>query len=260
MRKRVTMRAALSDPALLGDALPGDSWRNWRIILTAAAGETLTKPERAIFKRLTGREREPGAMIETMLVVAGRRSGKTKALATAAVYLATCCDWTDDLSLGERGTALFLAPTERQAGIAHRYAESIVDHVELLRGQVASRTANSLALQRGIDLETQPANWRFSRGGTSICVTLDESAFLYSSDEAVNSDTELMIALRPSLATTGGPMLLSSSPNTMEGIVYKIWKRHFGAQGHPRVLVAQADSKTLNPTLRQAVIVARLRG
>jgi hypothetical protein len=156
--------------------------------------------------------------------------------------------------LGERGLALFLAPTERQAGVAHRYAEAIVDHVPLLQGLVENRTANALSLRRSIDLETQPANWRFSRGFTAVAITLDECAFFFSNDDAANSDTELVIALKPSLSTTGGPMLLTSSPSNMEGVVYRLWKRHHGAQGDPRCLVVQADSRTLNPSLRQDVV------
>ena len=82
MKKLVTMREALRDRHLLGDALPGDSWSAWRVLLIAACGEALTDAERVTFKALTGREREPGAMIETLLVVARRRSGKTKAMAS----------------------------------------------------------------------------------------------------------------------------------------------------------------------------------
>ena len=103
-------------------------------------------------------------------------------------------------------------------------------------------------------METQPASWRFSRGFTSVSVTLDECAFFYCNDDAANSDTELLIALKPSLSTTGGPMLLTSSPSNMEGVVYRLWKRHHGAQGDPRVLVVQADSRTLNPCLRRDVV------
>jgi hypothetical protein len=254
MKKLVGMREALRDRHLLGDALPGDSWSAWRMLLVAACGEPLTEAERVTFKALTGRDREPGQMVETLLVVAGRRSGKTKAMGTLSVYFATLCDWSGDLSLGERGLVLFCAPTERQAGVAHRYAEAIVDHVPLLQGLVENRTQNALALRRSIDLETQPASWRFSRGFTSVSITLDECAFFFSNDDAANSDTELLIALKPSLSTTGGPMLLTSSPSNMEGVVYRLWKRHHGAQGDPRCLVVQADSRTLNPSLRQSIV------
>jgi len=38
-----TMREALTDPALLGSVLRGDSWRAWRILLIAANGEALSR-------------------------------------------------------------------------------------------------------------------------------------------------------------------------------------------------------------------------
>jgi hypothetical protein len=59
----VTMRRALSDTNLLGAALGGDSWLPWRILLIAAMGEDLTDEERAIFAKLTGRQREPGERV-----------------------------------------------------------------------------------------------------------------------------------------------------------------------------------------------------
>jgi hypothetical protein len=64
VRAAVSMRAALSDPALLGRALSGPSWDAWRIMLIAANGETLNEDERQVFLRFTGREREPGQRIE----------------------------------------------------------------------------------------------------------------------------------------------------------------------------------------------------
>jgi hypothetical protein len=40
----------------------------------------------------------------------------------------------------------------------------------------------------------------------------------------------------------------------MEGIVYRLYKRHYGAQGDALIMVVQADRKTLNPSLSQRVI------
>ena len=255
MRKIVTLRQALGDSDLLAHALPGDSWASWRLLLIAAAGEELTPEERETFKILTGgREYKPGVMVDTILVVAGRRSGKSRAMAVLCVYLACLCDWSDVLSLGERGLALFLAPSERQAANVFRYAAAVIDASPALAELVTGRTQETLTLSCQTDLEVQPASWRRSRGGTAIAIVLDESAFFHSSDDSANSDAEIVVALKPSLATTGGPMLLTSSPSTMEGIVYRMHKRHYGSQGDPRVLVVQADTRSLNPKLSQAVI------
>ena len=48
-RCSVSLRKALSDPKLLGNALAGDSWLAWRVLLIAAAGESLTDAEREVF-------------------------------------------------------------------------------------------------------------------------------------------------------------------------------------------------------------------
>lgn len=255
MKKLATMREALADPALLGDVLLGDSWFGWRVLLIAVVGEALiSDAEHAEFKKLTGRDQAAMSIVEVLLVIAGRRSGKTKAMAVLVVFLACLCDWTENLSLGERGLALFFAPSEWQAAIAFRYAAAIIDHVPLLSALVEARTVDTLTLARGIDLQVHAASKRLSRGGTAICIILDECAFFHTGDDAANSDTELMTALRPSLATTGGPMLLTSSPAQMEGIVYRIHKRHYGPAGDPLTLVVQSDTLTLNPSLSARVV------
>ena len=68
-RPLISMREALSDPQLLGNALSGDCWRAWRILLIAAMGEALDEDERAIFHRLTDRQREPLVRVEELWCV-----------------------------------------------------------------------------------------------------------------------------------------------------------------------------------------------
>jgi len=102
----VTMRRALSDEHLLGAVLGGDSWLAWRILLIAAMGEALTDEERAIFAKLTGREREPGERVDELWCVIGRRGGKSRAIAALLVYLATMVDYCAQLVSGEHGVVL----------------------------------------------------------------------------------------------------------------------------------------------------------
>ena len=59
LRKLVTMRDALADPAFFGEVYAGESLATWRALLIAAFGEELTEAERALFQAVTGREREP---------------------------------------------------------------------------------------------------------------------------------------------------------------------------------------------------------
>src|SRR5215831_6994424 len=59
MKPRISLRQSLQDPNLLGGALTGESWAAWRTLLVASMGESLTEDERATFRALTGRDREP---------------------------------------------------------------------------------------------------------------------------------------------------------------------------------------------------------
>jgi phage terminase large subunit-like protein len=204
MKPLFSMRQALSDPALLADAMKGESLDAWRALLIAGVGEQLTEEERVTFKNFTGRDHEPGAMIDTWLTVSGRRSGKTTTVAVLVVYLACLCDWSSKLNLGERGVALYLAPTTDQAARAFHYARSFIEHSPLMSRLVTNRTATSIELSNGIDIEIQAANWRYVRGSTNIVVVLDESAFLRNEADSANKDEDIVTALRPSLVTTNG--------------------------------------------------------
>ncbi|MEN3793372.1 hypothetical protein [Fulvimarina sp. MAC3] len=253
MTALVTMREALSDPALLGDVMPGDSWAGWRALLIAAMGEELTADERELFRTLTGRDHEPGECVEELWAVVGRRGGKTRAAAVVAVYLAALVDYSDKLAIGERAVLPFIATTTKQARKAFGYAAGILESTPMLRGLITNRTAETIALSTRVDLEIQPASWRGNRGDTSAAVIGDEAAF-WRDDTSANPDTEILNALRPSLATTGGPLIIISSPYARRGELYTTWKRHYGASGDPLILVAQAPSRVLNPSLSQKVI------
>ena len=81
MIPKVSLREALDDPALLGHAIAGDSWKPWRALLIAAMGEALTDDERRLFTQLTGREHEPLQPVEEFVGVVGRRGARAEASA-----------------------------------------------------------------------------------------------------------------------------------------------------------------------------------
>jgi hypothetical protein len=79
IRQRIPMREALREPKLFGRILQGESWYGWRVLPIASAGEQLADDERLEFKRLTGREREPGRIVRELIAIFGRRAGKSLA-------------------------------------------------------------------------------------------------------------------------------------------------------------------------------------
>jgi hypothetical protein len=253
MRPRTSLRRALADERLLGATLRGDSWKPWRTLLIAAMGEALDDDERAIFRELTGREREPGQRIEEGAWCIGRRGGKSRAVSVAATYLSALNEHPN-LVPGERGLLLIIAPDQRQSAICLDYIEAAFRGSAVLRQLVESRTATQLRLSNGIDIEVRASDFRRLRGPTYVAVICDESAFYFNAEDSANADAEILNAVRPGLATTGGPLFMISSPYARRGELWRLFQKHYGADGDPRILVARAPSRTMNSTLPQSVV------
>ena len=253
MIPRTSLRRALADPNLLGGTLTGDSWRAWRVLLIAAMGEELQEDERALFKELTGRVREPGQRVEEFAGVVGRRGGKSRAISVLATYIAGLCDHPA-LVRGETGVVLIIAPDARQATICLDYIEATFRASPILRKLIENRIADTLELTNGVSVEVRAANFRRLRGPTYLAVIADECAFWFSDEHAANVDAEILGACRPGLATTSGPLIMISSPYARRGELHRVYAKHFGPRGDPLVLVAQAASRTMNQTLPQSVI------
>jgi len=252
MTPTVSLRKALSDRGLLGNALTGDSWAAWRILMIAAMGEPLTGEERVTFTALTGRVVEPLQRVEELETVVGRRGGKSRAMATLAAYIASLCH--HNLATGERGVLLCIAPDQRQAAITLEYAAAALEGSPILRQLIANRTADTLELTNGINIEVRSASFRRLRGPTYIAVIADEAAFWFTDDLSANADTEILNAVRPGLATTTGPLIIASSPYARRGVLWETYRRHFGPDGDPLILVARGTSRDFNPSLPQSVV------
>jgi hypothetical protein len=253
LRKLITMRKALSSADYFGGLLAGESWRPWRALLIAIVGEKLTAAERAIFKALTEREREPLEPVEEFWAVIGRRGGKTRAMAVLGAYLAACCDHRSVLAPGERGVLPIMAASTLQAAQAFNFVTGVFGTAPNLKGLVDGQTSDTLSLTTGIDIQVRPASYRTIRGITAIAAIGDEIAF-WRSDDSANPDKEILKALRPSLATTGGLLACISSPHAKRGELYATFKRQFRPEGHPLILVAKAASRVMNSSLSQKVV------
>jgi hypothetical protein len=250
-----TMRRALSDPHLLGNVLKGESWQAWRAMLIALMGEALEPDERAIFIRLTGRSSEPLERIEEFWGLMGRRGGKSLAMSTLIVFLACFVDYRSALAAGERPVVLCLAQNGKQAGVVFGYVRGIIEANPMLAGLVRNRTAETLELSSGVAIEVRAASFRGIRGVTCVAAVCDEICFWYSDESgSANPDSAILDALRPSLATTHGPLIAISSPYSRRGEAFETWRRHFGEKGDKLILVAQGSSRDFNPSLAQKIV------
>ena len=223
------------------------------MLLIAAMGERLTPPERRLFKQLTGRDQEPRKRVEEFVGVVGRRGGRSRAaISVLAAYISGLCEHPA-LVPGERGVLLIIAPDQKQATICLDYITAAFEASPILRQLIEGRTQGTLRLTNKVDIEVRAGYFRHLRGPTYIGVVCDEVAFFHSENSA-NPDTEILNAVKPGLATTRGPLFMISSPYARKGELWRTFKRHYGAEGDPLVLVAKGTSREFNSTLPQSVV------
>ncbi|WP_434723111.1 hypothetical protein [Mesorhizobium sp. RIZ17] len=217
-------------------------------------GEPLTDDERKAFAAITGRAEEPLERVDELWCIVGRRGGKTRAAGTLAAYVATLCDWTDKLAPGERGVLPILAASTSQADRAFQHVIGVLQHSPVLKGQImGDPTSETIRLSNFIDVTIKPANFRTIRSITAVAAICDELAFWHI-EGSKNPDREILAALRPALITTGGPLMVISSPYARRGELYRAFKSDYGQDGDPSLLVAKGPSKAFNSTLPQSEI------
>src|SRR5262245_42527913 len=252
MNPRVTLRKALEDPALLGEVLGGDTWHTWRTFFWQRWASRCSQPSLRPSSGSLAARHHP----RTASTSCGAASAVAAVRAVQWLHSpssAGLCDYSDKLSPGERGVVLLLAPDMKQAKVLLGYAEGTLESTPIMKQLLASRTAETLTLTTGITLEVRNASFRRIRGVTCVAVLADECAF-WMSDESANPAVEILNAARPALATTQGPLIAISSPYARRGALWDIYKRHFGPQGDPMILVAQGATRDFNPDLPQSII------
>jgi hypothetical protein len=250
MKPTISLRAALNDPQLLGHCLAGDSFYGWRTLLIAAMGEPfISDDERAIFKMFTGREHEPLERVSELAIVGGRRSGKSRALATLSAYIGGLCSFKDALVPGEVGVLLVLAQSQHIAKQILNYTEADFDASPILSQLVVNRTAETLELKHNIKIEVRPASMKKLRGPTYIGILLDELAFFFTEENYTSPDSEIVAAVSPGLLTTHGMTIMASSPYARKGVLWDRYRKHYGPDGAAGVLVAKGATRDFNPTI-----------
>jgi hypothetical protein len=242
----VTLREALEAPDVFGAAFAGSSWDVWRTVAAVLEGGPLEAAEPALYQACTGRTVPPTAPVREGWFVCGRRSGKSRFSAAAAVHAAVTAD-RSRLAPGETGVVLVCAVDQRQAKVIFDYARGLLEGSPLLAPLLVRATSDTLELANRTRLEVRSSNFRSVRGVTLLAGILDEVAFLRD-EQSATPDVELYRALRPALATTGGRILALSSPWARRGLLWSKYKRHYG-RDDARVLVWQAPSLTMHPSL-----------
>lgn len=100
----------------------------------------------------------------------------------------------------------------------------------------------------------RPASFRKLRGPNYIAIICDDLAFWFTEAAYANPDVEVLPAARPGLLTTHGPLIMASSPYAKMGVLWDTYRRHYGPDGAPAVLVAKGTTCDFNQTIPQREI------
>ncbi len=234
-----------------------DTWRRWMVALRCLYGLPVTLDwQRQLVRECTGRDASllPRDGFSSALFLTGRRSGKSRTSAIAGAYEAALSGREKLLAAGEKGLVAIIAPTRKQGGVVKGYLRAIFDQTDMLRQEVVRETREGFELRNGVEVVVLVADWRSVRGYSLLACICDELAFMGLDEEAkVRSDTELVRAILPSLATTGGKFIGISSPYARKGYCWTTFKRYHGNDSG-KVLVWNCASRVMNPTLPQSIV------
>ncbi len=244
---------AIEDPQLFRSLFRSlDTWRAWMAILKAIFALPMDHAEAERFMQLTGRQAPPAQPVQECWLVVGRRGGKSFVVSLIAVFLACFRDYRPFLGPGERGVIMIIATDRKQARVIMRYLTALLNAVPMLAAMIERQDAESLDLDNRVTIEIMTASYRTVRGYTVVAALCDEIAFWRSEDSA-NPAEEILAALRPAMATIPGSLLIGlGTPYKRSGPLYDAYRHHYG-QDSP-VLVIQADTRTMNPSVPQSVI------
>jgi hypothetical protein len=220
-------------------------------VLKAVHGtEELTKDElrawRILTRTMIARPRIGG--YRELWVRAGRRAGKTMHLAAPIVVSALLGSYEHLLSPGEKGRVVAIGPT-----LAH--LRQLLDGIAGVLDVLAipyDRRENEIELrQKRTIVVGTVADHLGPRGPTSILAVIDEGALLPFDANADGFDQEVLAAVRPSLATTRGKLLVLSSPWARAGEHYRMVEQHLG-KTKGDVLAVHGATWLWNPSLDEA--------
>src|SRR5215467_7570656 len=255
MKRRPSIIEAIRNPKLFG-SLPRfkklDTWVAWLVVLKAIFGLSMTAEDLLVFNRHTGRTAPPiGGSKETYLII-GRRGGKSFISALVTCFIACFIDFKPFITVGETLAVMCLAKDKDQARIVFRYVKAILNHVPALRNMIVEQRADEIELTTGVTIMVKASDFGGVRGPTIACVVADEIAFWPS--QGANPDDEVLSAIRPAMATIPDAKLLCISTGYAQvGVLYDMHKKYHG-RDDDEILVWQADTATMNPTISQKFI------
>jgi hypothetical protein len=232
-----------------------------RAVVRAAQGRPVDGTiDEETTKRCFGVSELPAIVPVLVALVCGVRGGKSFIAACALIHSALTADLRK-LKPFEVPRGVIVAPTVDAAKATFVQLTGIIQASPVLSRLLDGEpTTDSVTICRPDGRRIELCVVAAHRGGLSVrnrwltCLVLEEVAQFgaESTGAAVNGEDLLRAGM--TRLVPGGQAWLISSPFGPQGLLYDMWKRHFGAPG--RTLVVWAGTRDLNPSYPQEAIDA----
>ncbi len=167
-------------------------------------------------------------VVSNIILLCSRQSGKS----TVAAFLAVLELLSDPAAL-----VLLCGPTLRQAGELRRKTLDILTALGPVAPPIVQVSALSLELSTGARVVCLPGSETSARSWSNVS--------LFIVDEASRCSDDLYHALRPTIATSGGRIVLLSTPNGRRGFFFREWSE--GGANWRRVRITAEQCPRITP-------------
>src|SRR5262245_18518959 len=245
----MTIIEALQSPQMFGGLTAFKqlkSWERWLIFLKATYGlPLLNAAEERVFCHHTGRSRykPPQGGFPEVVCIVGRQSGKSRIATTIACYEAISQRDVD----GEVFCVLVSQDSRSAIRTLLSYSKATFQRIPAFQQAGESILTDSVTLTNGCVLAAYPCRPAAIRGLRAANIVLDELAHFRTS-EGFPTDLEMIRSARPALSTTGGKLIILSSPYAASGALFDLHRSHY-AKDDSQTLVWVASAPQMNPKL-----------
>ncbi|MCK6535954.1 MAG: hypothetical protein L6Q84_23540 [Polyangiaceae bacterium] len=218
-------------------------------VLKAADGAPLNRAELRALRSITGTRfaKVNPLGYRVLAIQAGRQSGKTRHL--LAPLIVRHALRTVKRAPGETLYVPCVGPAREHAAVLVDAVAALASALGILHERLTGEVRFP-ALDVIVTVRT--ASREAGRSTRCLAVVVDEAAFVGSDvDGSAVHDAEVVAALTPGLVTTGGPLLIASTPWARRGYFHELVEKHRGKLGGD-VLAVVAPTWAFNLTVTEA--------
>jgi len=151
---------------------------------------------------------------------------------------------------------MVIASDRQQARVILNYIKAVLQ-IPIFNNMVKKELSWEIRLKNQVTISVKTCDYRTIRGYTVVAAICDEIAFWKV--EGANPAQEILTALRPSMATIPGSLLLGiSTPYSKSGPLYESFRNKWG-KDDPDVLIWKAPTRIMNPTISERTIDKALK-